>query len=158
MNDTRRKFLRGMAAMGFAVFLPPVQHVFTMLTTAPGIVSKESKYSVKESMDRLQKILQEKAVTIFARIDQQAEAQKAGLTLSSIELIIFGNPKTGTPIMSAVPLAALALPLKVLAWQDNDNRVWLSYNELTYIQQRYSLADSLIKNIDVSPLVALASS
>ncbi len=129
-----------------------------MLPTNPGVTSKQSKYSVKESMDRLQKILLAKGVIIFARIDQQAEAQKIGLALSPIEIMIFGNPKTGTPIMSAIPLAALDLPLKVLSWQDSDNKVWLSYNEPAYIQQRFSLPDALIKNIDFGPLVELALS
>jgi uncharacterized protein (DUF302 family) len=129
-----------------------------MLTNSTGIISKQSKYSVKESIDRLQKILSSKGVTIFARIDQQAEAQKAGLVLSPIELLIFGNPKTGTPIMSAVPLAALDLPLKAISWQDIDHKVWLSYNEPAYIQQRFSLSDALIKNIEFGPLVELALS
>lgn len=121
-----------------------------------GIISKESTYSVKESIDRLQKVLQAKGIVVFARIDQQAEAGKVGLDLSPIELIIFGNPKAGTPVMAALPLAGLDLPLKILAWQDNEQRVWLSYNEPMYIQQRYSLSDILIKNLDPGPLVELA--
>jgi uncharacterized protein (DUF302 family) len=129
-----------------------------MLTNTSGVISKQSKYSVKESMDRLQKILLEKGITVFARIDQQAEAQKAGLDLSPTELLIFGNPKTGTPIMSAFPLAALDLPLKVLSWQDSDNKVWLSYNEPAYIQQRFSLPDALVKTIGFGPLVEFALS
>jgi uncharacterized protein (DUF302 family) len=121
-----------------------------------GIISKESKYSVKESMDRLQKILQAKGIIIFSRIDQQEEARKAGLDLSPIELLLFGNPRAGTPIMAAFPLAGLDLPLKILAWQGSDQKIWISYNEPTYIQQRYALPDALVKNIDPGPLVELA--
>jgi uncharacterized protein (DUF302 family) len=121
-----------------------------------GIINKESTYSVKESMDRLQKVLEAKGIVVFARIDQQAEARKASLDLSPIELIIFGNPRAGTPVMVALPLAGLDLPLKVLAWQDGDQRVWLSYNEPAYIGQRYTLPDVLVKNMDPGPLVELA--
>jgi uncharacterized protein (DUF302 family) len=120
-----------------------------------GIINKESTYSVKESMDRLQKVLEEKGIIVFARIDQQAEARKAGLDLSPIELIIFGNPKAGTPVMAALPLAGLDLPLKILAWQDGDQRVWISYNEPAYIRERYTLSDVLVKNMDPGPLVEL---
>jgi uncharacterized protein (DUF302 family) len=127
-----------------------------MQTNTSGVISKQSKYSVKESLDRLQKILQAKGITLFARIDQQAEARKIGLDLPPTELLIFGNPKAGTPIMSAVPLAGLDLPLKVLSWQDADNKVWLSYNEPAYIQQRFALSDALVHPIDFGPLVGLA--
>jgi uncharacterized protein (DUF302 family) len=127
-----------------------------MQASAPGVVSKQSKYAVKETLDRLQKILQDKGVTIYARIDQQAEAGKVGLDLSPVELLIFGNPKAGIPIMSAVPLSALDLPLKALAWQDTDKKVWISYNEAEYIGKRFSLAAGLVKNIDIGPLVELA--
>jgi uncharacterized protein (DUF302 family) len=127
-----------------------------MQTSAPGVVSKQSKYAVKETLDRLQKILQDKGVTIYARIDQQAEARKVGLDLSPVELLVFGNPKAGIPIMSAVPLSGLDLPLKALAWQDTDKKVWISYNDAEYIGKRFSLADELVKNINIGPLVEKA--
>ncbi|HEX9509080.1 MAG TPA: DUF302 domain-containing protein [Puia sp.] len=123
-----------------------------------GITSKQSSYSVKESIDRLQKALEAKGITIFSRIDQQAEAQKVGLKLSPVEFLLFGNPRAGTPIMSAVPLSALDLPLKAIAWQDEEGKVWLSYNEPAYIQQRYGLPDALVKNIDFGPLIDQALS
>jgi uncharacterized protein (DUF302 family) len=126
-----------------------------MQTSARGVVSKQSKYAVKETLDRLQKILQDRGVTIYARIDQQAEARKVGLDLSPVELLIFGNPKAGIPIMSAVPLSALDLPLKALSWQDTDNKVWISYNDAEYIGKRFSLPEGSVKNIDIGPLVEL---
>jgi uncharacterized protein (DUF302 family) len=127
-----------------------------MQTSAPGVISKESKYAVKETLDRLQKILQDKGVSIYARIDQQAEARKVGLDLSPLELLIFGNPKAGIPIMSAVPLSGLDLPLKALAWQDADKKVWISYNDAEYIGKRFSLEEGFVKNINIGPLVELA--
>jgi len=129
-----------------------------MHTPPPGVTSKQSHHSVRESIDRLQGLLTAKGITIFARIDQQAEARKAGLELPAIEFLLFGNPRAGTPLMLAVPASALDLPLKAVAWEDADGKVWLSYNEPGYIQQRYGLPDSLIKNIDFSPLADQAVS
>lgn len=119
-----------------------------------GVVSRQSKYSVKESLDHFQELLQAKGVKVFARIDQQEEAKKVGLTLAPIELIIFGNPVAGTPIMNAVPVAALDLPLKLLAWQDASGNVWLSYNDPVYIQERYSLSADLVTKIHFESLLA----
>lgn len=117
-----------------------------------GIITRQSKYSVKESLDRFAGLLAEKGITVFARIDQQAEARKVGLDLSPTELIIFGNPKSGTPLMAAAPLVALDLPLKLLAWSDGDGTVWLTYNDPAYLKQRHVLPDELVKKIDFGPL------
>ena len=116
-----------------------------------GIISQPSPYSVTETIDRLEAILQAKGITIFARIDQQAEAEKVGLTLPPTQLLLFGNPKAGTLLMVAEPMIALDLPLKVLAWEAADNKVRLSYNDANYLKQRFSLSDELVKNIAVVP-------
>lgn len=119
-----------------------------------GIISQPSPYSVTETIDRLVAILQAKGTTIFARIDQQAEAKKASLSLLPTQLLLFGNPKAGTPLMVAEPTIALDLPLKILAWEAADGEVWLSYNDSDYLKQRFSLSDELVKNIAVvSPLI-----
>lgn len=118
-----------------------------------GIVNQKSRYGVRESIDRFQELLQAKGITVFARIDQQAEARKVGLELRATELLVFGNPKAGTPIMSAFPLSALDLPLKLLVWEDSDSTVWLSYNAPDYLQQRYALPDAMAKAIDFGGLV-----
>jgi uncharacterized protein (DUF302 family) len=119
-----------------------------------GIISQPSPYSVPKTIDRLEAILQAKGITIFARIDQQAEAEKVGLSLRPTQLLLFGNPQAGTPLMVAEPTIALDLPLKVLAWEATDNRVWLSYNDADYLKQRFSLPDELVKNIAVvAPLI-----
>jgi uncharacterized protein (DUF302 family) len=124
------------------------------MTINNGIISKLSPYSVPETIDRLEAILQAKNITIFARIDQKAEAEKVGLSLLPTQLLLFGNPKAGTPLMVVEPTIALDLPLKVLAWEAASGEVWLSYNDTNYLKQRFSLTDELIKNIAVvAPLI-----
>ena len=119
-----------------------------------GIISQPSPYSVTETINRLEAVLQVKGITIFARIDQQAEAEKVELNLRPTQLLLFGNPKAGTPLMVAEPTIALDLPLKVLAWEAADGKVWLSYNDPTYLKQRFSLSDELVNNIAViAPLI-----
>jgi uncharacterized protein (DUF302 family) len=119
-----------------------------------GIINQLSPYSVSESLDRLTAILQAKGITIFARLDQQAEAEKVGMSLLPTQLLLFGSPKAGTPLMVAEPTIALDLPLKILAWEATDGKVWLSYNDPNYLKQRFSLSDELIKNIAViAPLI-----
>ncbi len=114
-----------------------------------GIISQPSQYSVTETIDRLEAVLQAKNITIFIRIDQQAEAEKVGLSLRPTQLLLFGNPQAGTPLMVAEPTIALDLPLKTLAWEAADSKVWLSYNDPNYLKQRFSIPDELIKNISV---------
>jgi uncharacterized protein (DUF302 family) len=122
-----------------------------------GIISQPSPYSVPETIDRLAAVLQTKSITIFARIDQQTEAEKVGLSLRPTQLLLFGNPNAGTPLMVAEPTIALDLPLKTLAWEAADGKVWLSYNDPSYLQQRFSLSDELVKNIAViAPLIQQA--
>lgn len=116
-----------------------------------GIISHLSPYSVTETIDRLVTILQAKGITIFARIDQEAEAEKVGLSMPPTQLLLFGSPKAGTPLMVAEPTIALDLPLKVLAWKATDDKVWLSYNDTDYLKQRFSLSEELVKNIAVIP-------
>ncbi len=110
-----------------------------------GITSMQSSYTVKETIDRLENILQSKGLTVFARIDQQAAAQQAGLKMPALELLLFGNPKSGTPLMIAEPLSGIDLPLKAMAWEDTAGNTWLSYNNLSYLQERFSLAVELMK-------------
>jgi uncharacterized protein (DUF302 family) len=104
-----------------------------------------SKYSVPETMDRLEKIAKSKGLTIFARIDHSGEAEKAGLKMRPTQLLILGNPKAGTPLMNASPSIAIDLPLKALAWQDADGKVWLGYNNPDFLKQRHNLPDDMVK-------------
>jgi len=114
-----------------------------------GVVSKPSAHSVEETVDRLEAVLREKNIHIFVRIDQRAEAEKAGLQMPAMELLIFGNPKGGTPLMIAEPTIGIDLPLKAMAWEDREGKVWLSYNAPEYLQERFSISEDLIKNISV---------
>ena len=112
-----------------------------------GIIDVPSRYSVPETLARLQSILKEKALTVFALIDHSGEAEKAGLTMRPTQLLIFGSPKGGTPLMVASPRLAIDLPLKALAWQDEHGQVWLSYNSPEYLQERHGFPAELMKNI-----------
>ena len=114
---------------------------------ASGIIDVSSRYSVPETLARLHSILKEKGLTVFALIDHSGEAEKAGLTMRPTQLLIFGSPKGGTPLMVATPSLAIDLPLKALAWQDEQGKVWLSYNSPEYLQQRHGFPLDLIKNI-----------
>ena len=107
--------------------------------SAKGVIDLPSPYPVKETMDRLETLLESKGVKIFARIDQRAEAVNAGLEMRPTELLIFGDPKAGTPLMNAHPSIALDLPLKALAWEAPDGQVWLSYNSPEYLAERHGL-------------------
>ena len=115
--------------------------------TPNGLISHPSPYTVPETLDRLESILRAKSITIFARIDHSGEAAKVGLAMPPTQLLIFGNPKGGTPIMLAAPLSAIDLPLKALAWQDTPGKVWLSFNDPHYLQSRYDLSDEVLQPI-----------
>jgi uncharacterized protein (DUF302 family) len=112
-----------------------------------GIIDVLSRYTVPETLARLQSILKEKALTVFALIDHSGEAEKAGLTMRPTQLLIFGSPKGGTPLMVAAPRLSIDLPLKALAWQDEHGQVWLSYNSPEYLQERHGFPAELMKNI-----------
>jgi uncharacterized protein (DUF302 family) len=123
-----------------------------------GIVTVSTNRSVEQAADKLASLIAAKHVVLFARIDFAADAQRAGLSMLPAQLLVFGNPIAGTPLMQAVPTAALDLPLKVLVWQDGDGRVWLSYNATDYLRARHDAPAELMKAIDgVSALVQLAA-
>lgn len=111
------------------------------------IISKPSKYSVPETLNRLETVVKSKGIIVFTRIDHSGEAEKAGLKMRPTQLLIFGNPKTGTPLMNSTPSVAIDLPLKALAWQDENGKVWLSYNSPAYLKQRHGLKEEFMKNI-----------
>jgi uncharacterized protein (DUF302 family) len=114
---------------------------------ANGIIDVPSRYSVPETLTRLQSVVKEKGMTVFALIDHSGEAEKAGLTLRPTQLLIFGSPKGGTPLMVAAPRLAIDLPLKALAWQDEQGQVWLSCNSPDYLHERHGFPAELLKNI-----------
>jgi uncharacterized protein (DUF302 family) len=113
-----------------------------------GIITHPSPYSVPETLDRLESLLNAKNIKIFTRVDHSGEAEKVGLHMPPTQLLIFGSPKGGTPIMLASPLSAIDLPLKALAWQDAQGKVWLSYNDPQILKTRHSLPDNLLPPIN----------
>ena len=118
-----------------------------------GIVSRPSPYSVEITLARLQEVLVARNLTLFARVDHSDEAKKVGLTMQEAHVLIFGNPKGGTPLMIASPLLALDLPLKVLVWQDKDGQVWVSSTSVAFLKARYSLPENLAGNLAVGDAV-----
>ena len=124
---------------------------------ANGIISKLSNHSVDQTVERLKNILQTKGVTLFALVDHSGEAEKVGMKMFPTKLLIFGNPKAGTPLMLAAPSSAIDLPLKILVWQDADGKVWCSYNSAEYLQRRHDLPPSLLPNIAVVEALATAA-
>jgi uncharacterized protein (DUF302 family) len=108
----------------------------------PDYTTKDSRWPVPATVERLTGLIAERGMTTFATIDQRAAARRAGLELRETVLIIFGNPAAGTPVMDAQPLAALDLPLKLLVW-DDDGRTRVSYLNPAVLAARYALAESL---------------
>jgi uncharacterized protein (DUF302 family) len=119
-----------------------------------GIVSIRGHHSVDATVEKLKSILDSQGVKIFAVIDHSGEAEKAGMPMRNTKLLIFGNPKGGTPLMLAAPTVALDLPLKILVWEDADGEIWLSYNSGEFIRQRHNLTSSLVANIAVIDKIA----
>ena len=124
--------------------------------TNNGILNKRSNHSVDETLERLKRTLKAKGVTIFAIVDHSGEAEKVGLKMPPTKVVMFGNPKAGTPLMLAVPSIAIDLPLKILISEDREGKVWVSHNSLTYLQQRHGLPQELLQNIAVVETLAAA--
>ena len=104
-----------------------------------GIIDLICSHPVAETVERLETLLKSKGIKIFVRIDHAAEARAAGLTMRPTVLLIFGNPKIGTPLMNRHPSIAIDLPTKALIWESAEGKVWLSYNSPEYLQQRHRL-------------------
>lgn len=127
--------MRKLLVLALTLFLVPVAHA------GDGLISKSSKYSVKETIDRLEGALTKKGITVVTRWSHDAGAAKAGITLRPTELLIFGNPKLGSHFFTSNQTAGIDLPMKALAWEDADGKVWLTYNDPQYIADRHRIAD-----------------
>lgn len=119
-----------------------------------GIVTIPGHQSVEDTVQKLEQILQAKGVKLFALVDHSGEAEKAGMQMRPTKLLIFGNPKAGTPLMIASPGIAIDLPLKILVWEDAESKVWVSYNSPAYLQHRHRLPPELLQNIAVVETLA----
>ena len=129
-----------------ALFVAPA---LPALAKAPSLVTIESKSSVKDTGDKLVKALEEKGIKVAARIDHAAGAKAAGLDLPPTEVIMFGNPKLGTPLMQSERTAGLDLPMKVLIWQDAKGKVWVGYLSPAQLKARYAIKgnDEVLKTM-----------
>ena len=112
-----------------------------------GMVHLSSPYSFAETMQRVEALLQKQGLKIFCRVDHSGEAEKVGLKMPPTQVLIFGSPKGGTPLMIASPTVAIDLPLKALICEDGGGKVWVSYNTPEYLKQRHDISGELIKNI-----------
>jgi len=117
------------------------------LAADDGIVSIASNHSVSDTIDRLESLVKAKGMTIFARIDFSGDAARNGLAMRPEQMLIFGNPKAGTPLMQAEPAVGLDLPLKALVWEDEQGATWIGYNTPDYIVQRHGLPAAMSGNL-----------
>jgi uncharacterized protein (DUF302 family)/uncharacterized membrane protein YidH (DUF202 family) len=122
--------------------------------TDNGIIAIPSNHPVDQTVEAVKGILQAKGVTLFALIDHSGEAEKVGMKMRPTKLLIFGNPKGGTPAMLAAPSIAIDLPLKILVGEDGRGQAWLSYNSPVYLQERHGLPQELMQNIAVAEILA----
>lgn len=112
-----------------------------------GLIHTASPHSVPETLQRLRTTVQSKGLMIFATVDHSGEAAKAGMQMKPTQVLIFGSPKAGTPLMVAAPTLAIDLPLKALVWEDAQGKVWITHNSPEYLQQRHGIPADLVKNI-----------
>ena len=143
-------------ALIFAVFILLASEAFAV-QKLEGIVQTPSSHSVDGTVAKLKTILKSKGVTLFALVDHSGEAEKVGLKMRPTKLLIFGNPKGGTPVMLAAPSAAIDLPLKILVAEDSQGKVWISYNSAEYLKDRHDLPQNLLPNIAVVEALATAA-
>ncbi|MGD9174782.1 MAG: DUF302 domain-containing protein [Desulfobacterales bacterium] len=109
------------------------------VSAEPGLTNVKSAHDVKNTADRLETVLKEKGMTVFLRIDHSAGARKVGKQLRPMELVIFGNPKVGAPLMQCGQTIGIDLPQKALIWQDESGQVWLTYNDPRYLAKRHGI-------------------
>ncbi len=119
-----------------------------------GMVHLSSRYTAEETFSRLEAAVRAKGIHIHAAIDHSGDTAAAGLAMRPAKLLIFGNAKTGTPLMVAAPTLAIDLPLKVLVWEDADGRTWLSYNSPEYLHKRHGVPEELMQNLAAVRIVA----
>lgn len=133
----------------------------SLVNAADGVINVESQFSVKTTADRLEKILNEKGMTVFNRIKHSENAAKIGVQLRETELIIFGNPKAGSPLMKCQQTVAIDLPQKALIWRDEKSKVWLSYNDMRHLENRHRIVgcEKVISKVEkiVAKIIGSAS-
>ena len=126
-----------------------IKDMTTSVDGKKGLVTLQSNHSVKDTADKLVSIIESKGMKVFARVDHQKNAQGVDLTLRPTQVIMFGNPTAGTPLMNCEQSVAIDLPQKILISEDADKKVWLSYNHPEYLKTRHNIkgCDTEIANI-----------
>jgi uncharacterized protein (DUF302 family) len=138
---------------------PDNTHPASAPSGSDGVVRLRSRHPVAVTVDRLEALLKQRGIIVFARIDFSGDAERAGLTLLPEQQLIFGNPKAGTPLMITSPATALDLPLRAVCWEAPDGGTWLAYNDPAYIVKRHGLPAELAKTLAaVVPLLERAAS
>ena len=122
------------------LLLPLLLSIASLASAADGLIAIKSPHSAAVTMNRLEDVVKQRGLTVFARVDHAAGAAKIGKTLRPTELLIFGNPQGGTPLMECAQSAGIDLPLKALVWEDASNQVWVGYNDPAYLAQRHGAA------------------
>jgi uncharacterized protein (DUF302 family) len=142
----RRNLLKCLTALPVAGLVNAREEASTM--SEDGLVTLASKFTVKQTLDRLEADLKTKGITVFARIDHAAGAASVDMRLRPTELLIFGSPKGGTPLMQANQAIGIDLPLKILGWQDAGEKVWVTYTDPAWLARRYRLGAGTAGNVD----------
>jgi uncharacterized protein (DUF302 family) len=149
-----------MAAYLLSVREPSKQEktVSTNVESSNGVITIDSRHSVDQTLQKLEQILEAKDIKLFALVDRSGEAQKAGMQMRPTKLLIFGNPKAGTPLMIASPTIAIDLPLKLLVWEDASGKTRISYNDPKYLpkylKERHDVPQDLVQNIAAAGMLA----
>jgi uncharacterized protein (DUF302 family)/uncharacterized membrane protein YidH (DUF202 family) len=157
-------FLLALIGLGMAAYLISVRSTTrsqpgnsketSMTRDDTGIVDIPSHHPVDETVEKIRGILAAKGVTLFALVDHSGEAEKAGIKMRPTKLVIFGSPKAGTPVMLAAPSIAIDLPLKILVWEDEAGKVWVSYNSADYLRTRHHVPEELMQNLAAAEAIA----
>ena len=122
-----------------------------------GLVELPSEHSVDVTVERLEGMLEARGIKLFALVDHSGEAAAVGLRMPPTKLLIFGNPKAGTPVMVAAPTTAIDLPLKVLVREDGEGKVWVAYNDPEYLRERHGFPEQMVQNIAAVEALARAA-
>ena len=138
------------------LLLPLLLSIASLASAADGLIAIKSPHSAAVTMNRLEDVVKQRGLTVFARVDHAAGAAKIGKTLRPTELLIFGNPQGGTPLMECAQSAGIDLPLKALVWEDASNQVWVGYNDPAYLAQRHGAAQCPVHENLTKALSSLA--
>jgi uncharacterized protein (DUF302 family)/uncharacterized membrane protein YidH (DUF202 family) len=158
-------FLLAVVGLGMAAYLisvrtstrsQPGHSKETSMTsdTGSGIVAIPSVHPVDQTIGKIRGILAAKGVTLFALVDHSGEAEKVGMKMRPTKLMIFGSPKAGTPVMLVAPSIAIDLPLKLLVWEDDAGKAWISYNSTDYLRSRHNVPEELMQNLAAAEAIA----